>query len=105
MVPVEVQSAGRPVIALAKGGALETVIPEKTGVFFDEPSTDHLVRAIERFESNDAFPPAALHEHARQFSCESFNQRFSDFVTFCIEHHDRNRPHHLDDVIKSAFES
>ena len=36
IVPLEAQASGRPVIAYGKGGALETVIPEKTGLFFTE---------------------------------------------------------------------
>ena len=50
IVPLEAQSAGTPVIALGIGGALDTVVPGKTGIFFDHPETDSLAEAILEFE-------------------------------------------------------
>lgn len=47
---VEAQAAGKPVIAFRAGGALETVIEGKTGVFFDEQTPQSLARAVKRFE-------------------------------------------------------
>jgi len=52
IVPLEVQASGRPVIALARGGALETVIDGKTGLFFDNPTPLQLNDAIARFEAS-----------------------------------------------------
>lgn len=52
IVPVEVQAAGRPVIAYGKGGVLDTVIDGKTGILFPESTVDGLVEAIERFEAS-----------------------------------------------------
>ena len=49
LTAVEAQAAGRPVIAYAQGGALETVIPGLTGAFFDEPSVEALAGAIAAF--------------------------------------------------------
>jgi len=51
IVPVEAQAAGTPVIALGRGGALETVIEGQTGIFFKEPTAESLVAAVERFEA------------------------------------------------------
>lgn len=51
IVPVEAQAAGTPVIALGKGGALETVKANETGLFFKEQTVDSLCEAIEEFES------------------------------------------------------
>lgn len=53
IVPLEVQASGRPVIALARGGALETIVAGKTGVFFDTPTSAALNNAIATFESSD----------------------------------------------------
>jgi glycosyltransferase involved in cell wall biosynthesis len=50
MVPVEVMASGRPVIALGRGGVLETVTEEVSGLFFDCPEVDDLIDAVERFE-------------------------------------------------------
>jgi glycosyltransferase involved in cell wall biosynthesis len=76
IVPVEAMAAGRPVIALRRGGALETVIDNHTGLFFDRPTTDSLVRAIVDFEDvEDSFDSAAIAEHARKFSRAEFKRR------------------------------
>jgi glycosyltransferase involved in cell wall biosynthesis len=53
MTPVEALASGKPVVALGRGGALETV-PESGGVFFDEPTEAALTAAVERFEAREA---------------------------------------------------
>lgn len=91
MVPVEAQSFGRPVIAFARGGALETVNgllpgetldPESTtGVFFTEQSADSLVEAIQRFESLEArLSPVHIRAHAQRFDVASFKREMSAFI-------------------------
>ena len=50
IVPVEAMAAGKPVIALYKGGVRETVIEGKTGVFFSEEKVDSLLKAVWKFE-------------------------------------------------------
>jgi glycosyltransferase involved in cell wall biosynthesis len=78
IVPLEAMAAGRPVIALAAGGALETVVPggsesPATGLLFGEPTVDALVAAIQRFEADeDAFRPKALRARAELFDRERF---------------------------------
>jgi glycosyltransferase involved in cell wall biosynthesis len=52
IVPVEVQASGRPVIALGRGGALDTVEDGHTGILYRERSTEGLMAAIERFEKS-----------------------------------------------------
>jgi glycosyltransferase involved in cell wall biosynthesis len=73
IAPVEAQSAGRPVLALGRGGALETVVPGQTGLFFYEPSVDSLVEGI---RAMDRFAPAAdpdlIHGHAERFAAPRF---------------------------------
>jgi glycosyltransferase involved in cell wall biosynthesis len=80
MVAVEAQACGTPVIAYRKGGALETVFEGKTGIFFDEQSTEHLVEAIQRFESNPGFDAALLRQNAERFSKERFQSEFRRFI-------------------------
>lgn len=53
IVPVEAQATGTPVIALGKGGALETVKGGETGLFFSDESVESLCAAIEEFESRN----------------------------------------------------
>lgn len=80
---VEAQAAGCPVIAYRAGGALETVLDEETGIFFDEQTAKSLADAVRRFEriySN--FIPADLARHARKFSREHFLREFKEFVRF-----------------------
>ena len=81
IVPVEAQACGTPVIAYGKGGALETVIPEKTGLFFEQQSVGALRNAVEHFAANqDRFEPGRIRQHAEQFAPERFRQELSDFI-------------------------
>lgn len=89
IVPVEAMACGRPVIALRRGGALETVVENKTGLFFDEQTPECLADALERFE-HTAFDPAACRRHAEAFSKERFKREFRDYVL------DRYRHYYLD---------
>ncbi len=79
IVPLEAQAAGTPVIALGKGGALETVVPEKTGIFFPEPAVESLCGAIEQFESMK-FEDSVLRKNPERFSCAVFDHKFMDFI-------------------------
>lgn len=79
LVPLEAAACGRPTIALRRGGALETVIDGKTGIFFDEPSAHSLAGAIERLRSY-RFEPQALREHAERFSPRQFKERLREIV-------------------------
>ncbi len=69
---VEALASGKPVIALGRGGALETV-PQFGGVFFDNPDETSLAAAVERFEQREAgVSPRELQVWARQFSSAEF---------------------------------
>lgn len=71
LVPVEVMAAGRPVIAFGRGGALDTVIPDKSGVLFYDQTVDSIIEAVERFETK-SFDRLTLQAHARTFSKDAF---------------------------------
>ncbi|MGI6368315.1 MAG: glycosyltransferase [Anaerolineae bacterium] len=73
LTPVEAMSAGRPVIAFAAGGALDTVIEGETGVFFYEATPESLAEAVRRFETM-SFSPSVLHAHAEQFGIPRFQR-------------------------------
>ena len=51
MTAVEAQASGRPVVAINKGGALETVVEGETGVLFDQHRSESLLAAIQRLDS------------------------------------------------------
>jgi glycosyltransferase involved in cell wall biosynthesis len=79
IVQIEAMAAGTPVIAYGKGGALDAVIEDKTGVFFTKQTVASLVDAIKRSKKK-TFDPDAIHQHAEEFSEERFIQRIQDFV-------------------------
>ena len=66
IVPVESQACGRPVVAFAKGGALETVIAGETGILFDELSADAMAGALETV-ARTRFDPERLRANAQRF--------------------------------------
>ena len=70
---VEAQASGRPVIALAAGGALEAVIDNKTGMFFDEPRPEALIATLAKFDPS-AYDPVDCRRQAERFSVEAFRQ-------------------------------
>ena len=77
LTPVEALAIGKPVIALGRGGALETV-PPFGGVFFEEPSEECLAAAIARFEETEpGILPVELQVYARRFSEAEFVRRFT----------------------------
>lgn len=79
ITPLEAMASGRPVIAYRKGGALETVIENKTGIFFDNQKCDELINAIKKFE-NINFDKKAIRKHAETFDEAIFKKRISQFV-------------------------
>ncbi len=71
IAPVRAMAYGKPVIAFAKGGAIDTVIDQKTGILFQEQQVAALVEAIEKHRVV-VFSPADIREHAEQFGAEKF---------------------------------
>ena len=87
IVPLEAAAAGRPTIALARGGALETMTgleqtaAPPTAVFFGEQTAGALADAIGRFEEEARrFEPAALRARAQQFDRPIFRRRVAEYV-------------------------
>jgi glycosyltransferase involved in cell wall biosynthesis len=81
ITPVEAQAAGRPVIAYASGGALDTVIEGETGLFFREQSVAALSQAILNFEAQaNRFHPATIRRHAEKFSISRFKQELTAWI-------------------------
>jgi glycosyltransferase involved in cell wall biosynthesis len=77
---VEAQAAGRPVLAFREGGALETVIDGKTGLFFDQQTPESLAACVEAFEGQ-SFSAAACRENAERFRPESFRNAIRQFLS------------------------
>ena len=80
LTPIEAQAAGRPVIALGRGGTRETILDGESGLFFAEQSVDSLVGALQRFD-HCAYDPVRIREHARStFDLSVFREQFLDFL-------------------------
>lgn len=81
IVPVEAMASGAPVIAYARGGALETVIDGITGIHFHEQTVEGLMDAVGKLERGDLeFDPKVLRTHAEKFSKERFKQQMQEFI-------------------------
>ncbi|MCX7998951.1 MAG: glycosyltransferase, partial [Leptospiraceae bacterium] len=79
ITPVEAQSFGTPVIAYGKGGALETVLHEKTGIFFYEQTSEALNEAIQKLEKKD-LQKKDFEENIQRFTEEKFIKEIQNHV-------------------------
>jgi glycosyltransferase involved in cell wall biosynthesis len=79
IVTVEAQACGRPVVALARGGALETVVDGENGALFPAPDAASLAAALERVAST-RFDPERISGSAQRFSHDRHMQRMRDVI-------------------------
>jgi glycosyltransferase involved in cell wall biosynthesis len=77
--PVEAMAAGRPVIAYSGGGALDTVVDGRTGIFFREPTVASLAEAVRNFDEA-GLNPATIRAHAQQFDVGRFKTQLQAFI-------------------------
>lgn len=79
IVPVEAQATGRPVVALGRGGATETVIDGETGLLVGDDSVESWAEALTRAA---AWPwqPTRIRAHAERFSHDRFRDEFRQAV-------------------------
>lgn len=81
LTPVEAMSAGVPVLAFGEGGALETVVDGKTGLFFHQQTATALAECIQAFERDGVgLSRAQIAEYGKGFSSERFRAEFKAFV-------------------------
>lgn len=80
ITPLEANACGKPIIAYAGGGALETVTEGKTGEFFRESSAQSLTRTLRAFDERK-FDPVAIRAHAEKFSVNAFKQQLNALVS------------------------
>jgi glycosyltransferase involved in cell wall biosynthesis len=81
IVPLEAMASGKPVIAFDAGGARETVIHGKTGMFFPEQTPEAVIQAVEAFEASESkFDYAAIRAHAETFATPVFKAKFKAYV-------------------------
>lgn len=98
LIPVEVQAAGRPVIAYGEGGVLESVVPyvdrehPGSGLFYGEQTPEAIIKAVRAFEKvEDDFDPQWIHQHAMRFGRERFTREFSAHIDEIMQHRREER--------------
>lgn len=79
LTPLEAMASGRPVVAYAAGGALETVVEGVTGAFFRDATVESLAGVLRTFDARQ-YDPVALRRHAGTFDVTVFQRRLRDFV-------------------------
>ena len=87
---VEAQAAGRPVIAAAAGGALETVLDGRTGLLATLDDVDSFQQAIESVDDLD-FDPSQAARNAERFSVAAFQRRLSEEVKRVLQSRSDNQ--------------
>lgn len=82
IIPVEAQAEGTPVLALERGGACETVVKDRTGLFFDRPQPDAIARCVREFIAvEDRLSPEHCREQAAKFTPERFRNDIEAIVS------------------------
>jgi glycosyltransferase involved in cell wall biosynthesis len=79
MAPLEINAAGRPVVAYGAGGATETIIENLNGVLFREQTTESLIQALEKYESQ-TWNPSAIRRNAQRYDMSVFQERLLHFL-------------------------
>jgi glycosyltransferase involved in cell wall biosynthesis len=105
IVPLEAMSTGKPVLAYARGGALETVVVTpglRTGTLFTDQTVEGLLAGLEELKITQ-FDPLAIRQHALGFDREIYKSRIKEF---CLSHWgtfgiDSSEPHMHEQVIGS----
>lgn len=81
ITPVEAMSHGKPVIAYGRGGALETIVSDKTGLFFAEPTATSLQKAMKQFMKQEKnFRTEDCRKQAEKFSKETFKKKMLAYI-------------------------
>jgi glycosyltransferase involved in cell wall biosynthesis len=86
ITPLEAMASGRPVLAYGKGGALETVIDGKTGLYFKEQTVESLIKTIKEFEKKE-FDKLEIRNHAKKFDEEIFKDKMKNYIGKVVEDH------------------
>ncbi len=79
ITPLQAQAAGRPVVAYGAGGALDTVLPGRTGELFPVQTVDALAAVLAKFDP-DRYDPAVCRTNAERFSAERFRAEIAAYV-------------------------
>lgn len=80
ITPIEAQACGTPVIAYGKGGALETIKENETGIFFYQQDVESVVDAVTRLESLSVIEPQKCRENAERFAIRRFKKETHEYI-------------------------
>ncbi len=81
ITPLEAMASGKPVIAYKKGGALDSISEDQTGVFFEKQSISSLSKAIQKYqEEKSNFKASEIRKHAQKFERENFEAEIKKFL-------------------------
>ncbi|OGN06462.1 MAG: hypothetical protein A3B86_03370 [Candidatus Yanofskybacteria bacterium RIFCSPHIGHO2_02_FULL_38_22b] len=81
ITPIEAMSFGKPVLALRKGGATETILEGQTGEFFDDPIPEALADGVRRLNENyQSYNSEIIKSQAQKFSVEKFQKQILDLI-------------------------
>ncbi|WP_242848815.1 glycosyltransferase [Syntrophomonas palmitatica] len=81
IMPLEAQACGKPVIAYGRGGALETVLQGRSGLFFYRQDEESLAQAIDCFIKNEnGFDSGIIRKHAEGFGVDRFINEFTNMI-------------------------
>jgi glycosyltransferase involved in cell wall biosynthesis len=86
IAPLEANASGRPVVAYAGGGALDTVVDGKTGVLFDQQQPEQLIDAVKRVEAS-SWDGRDLRQHARKFDSQVFREQMLRLIHESVAAH------------------
>ncbi len=88
---VEAMASGRPVIAYQKGGALETVEENVSGIFFSQQTKEGIISAVQDFMSKiNIFNPERIRERALRFSVDNFKRGIDEFIKDKVNYENRS---------------
>ncbi len=80
ITPVEAMACGKPVICYSRGGAIESVVNKKTGLYFNQQTSTSLAEAIKQFEGM-SFDSKKIRRRAEHFSTENFISQLKAIVS------------------------
>jgi glycosyltransferase involved in cell wall biosynthesis len=80
IAPVEAMACGTPVLALRRGGCVESVVDQGTGLFFNEQTVHAICAAVDRFEQSTLWEPERIRKHALRFRKERFHEEIHMFL-------------------------
>jgi glycosyltransferase involved in cell wall biosynthesis len=98
IAPVQAQAAGRPVIAFAGGGALDTVMPGVSGERYPDMTADSLKEVWRKFDES-AYNPKEIQEQAKRFDVDVFVERINAFVEQAWHAHKSNQTFQFHDPV------